>query len=360
MAIGESTTEPATEKQAVDQRLDDNQKQNLMDDLGRDRLRKMYRKMVLIRLFEERTYQIYLQRKIGGFCHIYSGEEAVAVGSYECINPGEDYSISAYREHGHALASGLTPKSIMAELYGKATGCSRGKGGSMHLFSDELNFMGGHAIVGAHIPLAAGLGFKSYYREEDNVVLCFFGDGAMNQGSVHEGMNLIGLYNLPVILICENNGYGMGTSVDRASAESDLYKRSASYNIPGYRVDGLDVLEVYDVMSSAIDEARESNRPAFIEARTYRYRGHSMSDPAEYRSDEELEEFKEKDPIKRLASKLQDRGWMTEDEVEEIEEEMDGKVQEAIQFAEDSPEPDMDELYEDVYADYPIDLRNRQ
>ena len=360
MPEGSVPTEMDQSLETVDLQLDDERKDGLMKELGKDRLRRIYRKMQLIRLFEERTYQIYLKRKIGGFCHIYSGEEAVAVGSYECIEPGDDYSISAYRDHGHALASGLTPKSVMAELYGRATGCSRGKGGSMHLFDEELNFMGGHAIVGAHVPLAAGIGFKAYYREEQNVVLCFLGDGAMNQGSVHEAMNLIGLYNLPVIMICENNGYGMGTSVDRASAESDLYKRSASYNIPGYRVNGLDILEVYEVVSSAVKKARESNRPAFIEARTYRYRGHSMSDPADYRSDEELEEYKEKDPIKRLAGKLQDRGWMAEEEEDEIEEEMDEKVQEAIQFAEDSPEPEMDEIYEDVYQDYPIDLRNRQ
>lgn len=357
MPTGQSTTDSQL---MVDERLDEERQQDLMDELGEERLREMYREMVLIRLFEERTYQIYLQRKIGGFCHIYSGEEAVAVGAYQTITPGEDYSISAYREHGHALASGLSPKSVMAELYGKATGCSRGKGGSMHLFDDDLNFMGGHAIVGAHVPLAAGLGFKIYYREENNVALCFFGDGAMNQGSVHEAMNLISLYNLPVILICENNGYGMGTSVDRASAESDLYKRSSAYNIPGYRVDGLDVLEVYDVMSNAVERARSSNEPTFIEARTYRYRGHSMSDPAEYRSDEELEEYKEKDPIERLASKMQDRGWMGPDEPDEIEEEIDEVVQEAISFAEDSPQPDMDEAYEDVYDNYPRDLREKQ
>ncbi len=321
---------------------------------------RMYRKMVLIRLFEERTYQVYLQRKIGGFCHIYSGEEAVAVGAYECVDTDRDYSISAYREHGHALAAGMDPDTVMAELYGKATGCSRGKGGSMHLFDTDLNFMGGHAIVGAHIPLAAGLGFKIFYRQEDGVVLCFIGDGATNQGAFHEGLNLMGLYNLPVVVICENNGYGMGTSVERASAESELYKRASAYTIPGYRIDGLNVLEVYDVVNQAVEQARTQNQPTFIEAMTYRYRGHSMSDPAEYRTDEELEEYRKKDPIERFAALLKDRDWLTEEDVDSIEEEMDERVAAAIDFAEESPQPDLDEVYEDVYVSYTRDLRDKQ
>ncbi len=332
----------------------------LIDERGEDRVRELYRKMVLMRVFEERTYQVYLQRKIGGFCHIYSGQEAVALGAYETVDPTRDYSISAYREHGHALAAGLTPNEVMAELYGKATGCSRGKGGSMHLFDTELNFMGGHAIVGAHIPLAAGLGWEITYNEDDRVVLCFFGDGAMNQGSFHEAMNLIGLYQLPVVLICENNGYGMGTAVDRASAESDLYKRAASYDIPGYRVNGLNIFEVYDVVSDAVEEARDSHQPSFIEAMTYRFRGHSMSDPAEYRSDNELEEYKERDPIKQFETVLEDRGILSGEDMDEAHDDAQERVKEAISFAEESPEPEPEELYEDVYASYPRDLRDPQ
>lgn len=320
----------------------------------------MYKRMVLIREFEETTYQIYLQRKIGGFCHIYSGEEAVAIGAFECIDTDRDYSITAYRDHGHALAAGLSPESVMAELYGKATGCSRGKGGSMHLFDADRNFMGGHAIVGTHLPLAAGLGFKINYRDEDNVVLCFFGDGAMNQGALHEALNLIGLYNLPVVLICENNGYGMGTAVDRASAESDLYRRSSAYSIDGYRVNGLDVMAVYELVSDAVEQARIENRPTFIEAVTYRFRGHSMSDPADYRPREELEEFKKRDPIEYLADILIEEGILVDSDVESIQDEMQERVQEAVEFAEESPEPDYDEVYEDVYSNYPRNLNVSQ
>jgi len=328
------------------------------EELGGDRLRAMYRRMVLIRRFEERTYQVYLQRKIGGFCHIYSGEEAVAVGATECIDVAEDYIITAYRDHGHALAAGMSPRSVMAELFGKATGCSRGKGGSMHLFDDALNFMGGHAIVGGHLPLAAGLAYKILYREDDDVVLCFFGDGAMNQGALHEALNLIGLYNLPVVLICENNGYGMGTAVNRASAETELYRRAAAYQIPGYRVNGLDVLSVYDLVSDAVERARAENAPTFIETLTYRFRGHSMSDPGEYRGQEELEQYKQRDPIGRLGDFLTGEGILDGDAPDRIEDEMDEVVQEALTFAEESPEPEPGELYEDVYVDYPYDLRN--
>ncbi|MFB6355189.1 MAG: pyruvate dehydrogenase (acetyl-transferring) E1 component subunit alpha [bacterium] len=361
MSLWQSTARSETEEISDEpQNLDEERQQELLDEIGQERITEMYKKMVLIRLFEERTYQVYLKRKIGGFCHIYSGEEAVAVGTFDHLDMNNDYAISAYREHGHALAAGMTPKSVMAELYGKATGCSRGKGGSMHLFNTDINFMGGHAIVGGHLPLSAGLGWKIYYREEDNVAVCFFGDGAMNQGATHEAMNLIGLYNLPVILICENNGYGMGTSVDRASAESKLYKRSQAHGIDGTRVNGLDVLEVHEAIGEAVERARDSNQPAFVEAMTYRYRGHSMSDPAEYRSDEEVEEYKEKDPIKLLAEKMKDRGWLSDDRVDEIEEEQDEVVQEAMDFADESPQPDRDEVYEDVYVEYPFHLSNKQ
>ena len=358
--VSETSAGQVIEDRLEELEMDSEQQQKFVDELGDERLLEMYRRMVLIREFEETTYQIYLQRKIGGFCHIYSGEEAVAIGAFECIDTDEDYSITAYRDHGHALAAGLSPKSVMAELYGKTTGCSRGKGGSMHLFDTDRNFMGGHAIVGAHLPLAAGLGFKVNYREEDNVVLCFFGDGAMNQGSLHEALNLIGLYNLPVVLICENNGYGMGTAVDRASAESDLYRRSSAYSIDGYRVNGLDVMAVHELVSSAVERARTENKPTFIEAVTYRFRGHSMSDPAEYRTRDELENFKQRDPINYMADILIDEGIIEESDVESIQDEMEETVQEAVDFAEESPEPEPDELYEDVYENYPRDLRDKQ
>lgn len=358
--INETAAGHVIEDRLEELELDEEQQEEFVDDLGNDRLLEMYRRMVLIREFEETTYQIYLQRKIGGFCHIYSGEEAVAIGAFETIDTDHDYSITAYRDHGHALAAGMSPKSVMAELYGKATGCSRGKGGSMHMFDTDLNFMGGHAIVGGHLPLAAGLGFKINYREEDNVVLCFFGDGAMNQGALHEALNLIGLYNLPVVLICENNGYGMGTAVDRASAESDLYRRSSAYSIDGYRVNGLDVMAVYEMVSEAVERARMENKPTFIEAVTYRFRGHSMSDPAEYRTREELEDFKQRDPISYMADILTDEGILDESDIESIQNEMEETVQDAIDFAEESPEPETDDVYEDVYVDYPRDLSDPQ
>jgi len=358
--VSETSAGHVIEDRLEELEIDEQQQEDFVDNLGEDCLLEMYRRMVLIREFEEKTYQIYLQRKIGGFCHIYSGEEAVAIGAFETIDTDHDYSITAYRDHGHALAAGMSPKSVMAELFGKATGCSRGKGGSMHLFDTERNFMGGHAIVGGHLPLAAGLGFKINYRENDNVVLCFFGDGAMNQGALHEALNLIGLYNLPVVLICENNGYGMGTAVDRASAESDLYRRSSAYSIDGYRVNGLDVMAVYELVSEAVERARVENKPTFIEAVTYRFRGHSMSDPAEYRTDDELEEFKQRDPIKYMAEILKDEGILADSDVESIQDEMQETVDEAVEFAEESPQPDVSDVYEDVYVDYPRDLRGNQ
>lgn len=327
----------------------------MVEELGRDRLLQLYRRMKLIRHFEQQAYQQYLQREIGGFCHLYTGQEAVAVGAFEALDPDSDYTITPYRDHGYALAIGLSPKEVMAELYGKKTGSSDGKGGSMHLFDPALNFMGGHAIVGGHIPLAAGLGFAINYRNESNVALCFLGDGAMNQGAVHEGMNLTGLYELPVIYVCENNGYGMGTQVERAAAEPRLYRRADAQGIPGFRVDGLDVLSVYNVVSQLFSRARETSKPAFLEVMTYRYRGHSMSDPAEYRSDSELEEYRERDPIDQLQNHLLELEVAGEEELEEIDEQVKASVQESVDFAEQSSPPDTDELYEDVYVSHPRD-----
>ncbi len=332
----------------------------VLEDLSSQQLTDFYYRMQLIRRFEQRAYQVYLQRKIGGFCHLYTGQEAVAVGAFSAIEQGKDYSITAYRDHGYALAAGMEPNKIMAELYGKKTGCSDGKGGSMHLFDLEKKFMGGHAIVGGHIPLASGLGFAVKYRGEQAVVICFLGDGAMNQGAVHEGMNLAGLYGLPVIFICENNGYGMGTQVKRASAEKRLYRRSDAYGIPGYRVDGLDVLTSYTVFKEAVERCRENSEPLFLELKTYRYRGHSMSDPAEYRSDEELEEYKKQDPIERLKKQLLKKEIVSEQKLEDVDEKIEEEIEEALKFAADSEQPADSELYEDVYASYPRKLSKKQ
>ncbi|MFP4686777.1 MAG: pyruvate dehydrogenase (acetyl-transferring) E1 component subunit alpha [bacterium] len=333
--------------------------EDVLANLQSDQLSDFYYRMQLIRRFEQRAYQVYLQRKIGGFCHLYTGQEAVAVSAFTAIEPGRDYSITAYRDHGYALAAGMDADVVMAELYGKKTGCSKGKGGSMHLFDIDRKFMGGHAIVGGHIPLAAGLGFAAKYRGEKAVVLCFLGDGAMNQGAVHEGMNLAGLYQLPVIFICENNGYGMGTRVKRASAEVRLYRRSDAHGIPGYRADGLDVLAAHAVFERAVARTRDKGEPLFLEMMTYRYRGHSMSDPAEYRSDEELEKYKKRDPIERLKKQLLNKEILTRKQFDEIDEKVESEVQEALQFAEQSDDPDLEALYDDIYSSYPREMTGR-
>ncbi len=260
-------------------------------------LNRFLREMLLIRRFEEKSAQMYGLRKIGGFCHLYIGQEASAVGSIAALDLKKDYVLTAYRDHGHAIACGMDPKVLMAELYGKATGCSRGKGGSMHFFDAEKHFLGGNGIVGAHIPIAAGVALKIVTKDEDGVVLCYFGDGAIHQGSFHESLNMAKIWNLPVVYICENNQYGMGTEFKRVSAVDDFSVMGASYGIEGKQVNGMDVLEVYDEVSKTVKKTRQEKIPSFIEIRTYRYKGHSMSDPAKYRSKEELQSYKEQDPI---------------------------------------------------------------
>jgi pyruvate dehydrogenase E1 component alpha subunit len=327
------------------------------DDLGLDAetVVEMYRSMLLQRRFEERCRQMYQRQKISGFLHLYIGQEAVSTGSVEAIRLGEDSVITAYRDHGMGLAMGLDPGACMAELFGKASGVSSGKGGSMHFFGDEQRMFGGHAIVGAHIPLGAGIAFAHKYRGEDNVCLCFFGDGAINQGAFHEAANLAGLYDLPLVMICENNQYGMGTAVDRAAAEPDLFKRAVSYDIPGALVSGMDVFSVQKAVQDHVDLARDGT-PSLLEIRTYRYQGHSISDPAKYRAEGELEDRKTGDSIVRLQRYMTEHGLATDDELDAIDEELKQTVLDAIDFAEESDFPDEEALYEHVYAqeDYPF------
>ena len=319
--------------------------------MDNEKLIEMYRMMVLIRRFEERSAQMYGMQKIGGFCHLYIGQEAVGVGTVAAMRP-DDYLISAYRDHGHILAKGTPPGPVMAELFGKATGVSKGKGGSMHLFDVERRYMGGHGIVGGQIPLATGFGFAIKYRKSDEVVVCSFGEGAVHQGAFHESLNLAKLWKLPVIYLIENNRYGMGTPLERASAIWDLSQKALSYDMARATVDGMDVLKVYDVMKEAVDRARNESEPTLIEARTYRFRGHSMSDPVHghYRTKDEVEEQKQHDPILLFQKKLLKDKVLDEEKIKAIEQEVKKLVMDSVKFAEESPEPSLETLFEDVYA----------
>jgi pyruvate dehydrogenase E1 component alpha subunit len=306
------------------------------------------RQMLLIRRFEERCAMLYQNQKIGGFCHLYSGQESVAVGSIGVLRE-DDFVITAYRDHGHALARGLDPKAAMAEMLGKAAGCSKGKGGSMHFFDVEKGFLGGHAIVGSHIPLAAGVAFAAKYRNEDRVCICYFGDGAMDQGGLHEAFNMASLWKLPVIYVVENNLMSMGTQLHRHSWTTDLTVRGGPpYGMPGVLVDGNDVEEMARVTREAADRARAGEGPTFLEAKTYRFRGHSMSDPMKYRTKEEALRARERDPIALYESLLKERGWVDGAALEEMHEEVKQEVDEAIEFAENAPEPAPEALYEDI------------
>ena len=305
--------------------------------------------MLLIRRFEERASQQYQAQKIGGFCHLYIGQEAVVVGAVAATRH-DDYLITAYRDHGHALARGTTADACMAELFGKATGCSRGLGGSMHYFDKANHMYGGHAIVGAHIPLAAGMAFASKYRGEDRVTLCFFGDGAINQGAFHEAFNLAALFKLPVIFICENNLFAMGTSVERSTSLKQIVDRAEGYEMPGYVADGMNFREVRDKLTEVIDAIRKDPHPAFVEIRTYRYRGHSMSDPASYRTKEQLEKYRMDDPITRLRAQLTREGKLTNEQFDAMDKAAKEAAVASVKFAEESPEPPLDELYNYAYA----------
>jgi len=323
--------------------------------LSREDLLAIYRNMLLQRRFEERAAQMYGKQKIAGFLHLYIGEEAVSTGAAWSIKVGHDSVITAYRDHGIALALGMTANECMAELFGKIDGCSRGKGGSMHFFKAEKKFFGGHGIVGGHVPLGVGIAFAHKYKEDGGVCLTFFGDGAMGQGTVHEAMNLAALYKLPIIFIIENNQYAMGTAVWRAFANTEFYRYAASYNMPGALVDGMDVFSVMKALRKYVALAREY-QPSVLEVRTYRYRGHSMSDPAKYRTKEELEAKKKEDPIIRLKSYLLQHGLSTNEELDAIDDEVKKEVQASVEFAEKSPFPPLESIYEDVYVqpDYPF------
>ena len=311
--------------------------------------------MLLLRRFEEKVGQLYGMQKIRGFCHLYIGQEALAAGCMTATK-ADDTFITAYRDHGLAIAKGITPKACMAELYGKATGCSKGKGGSMHFFGVKERFFGGHGIVGAQIGTGAGLAFAEKYMGTDNVNLTFFGDGAARQGMLHETFNLAMTWKLPVIFICENNHYAMGTSVERTSNVTDIYKLADAYDMPGDSVDGMDMEAVHNAVARAVKRARDGEGPTLLEMKTYRYRGHSMSDPQKYRTKEEVEIYKEKDPIEIARLKLVDFFNVPDTEIEEINERVRIDVEESVQFAEESPWPSDDELYKDVYIqkDYPF------
>ncbi len=317
----------------------------------REELKTFYRQMLLIRRFEEKAGQLYGLGLIGGFCHLYIGQEAVAVGLQSALTPGKDSVVTGYRDHGHMLAYGIDPNVIMAELTGRAAGISKGKGGSMHMFSVEHGFYGGHGIVGAQVSIGAGLGFKHKYAEDGGCALVYFGDGAANQGQVYESFNMAELWKLPVIFVIENNQYAMGTSVNRASAEDQLYKRGESFRIPGLQVDGMDVLAVRGAAETAKQWVKEGKGPILLELKTYRYRGHSMSDPAKYRSREEVQAVRDKsDPIDHLA-KLLDAQGVGADELKALDKEIRKIVADAAAFAEESPEPALSELYTDVLVD---------
>jgi len=318
---------------------------------SQEELLHFYKEMLLIRRFEERAGQLYGLGLIGGFCHLYIGQEAVAVGLQSALEPGKDSVITGYRDHGHMLAYGIDPKIIMAELTGRGAGISRGKGGSMHMFSTEHKFYGGHGIVGAQVPLGAGLAFGHKYSEDGGVCMAYFGDGAANQGQVYESFNMAALWKLPIIFVIENNGYAMGTKVDRSSAETEFYRRGDSFRIPGMQVNGMDVLEVRGAAEAALEYVRGGNGPLLMELKTYRYRGHSMSDPAKYRSREEVQNVKEKsDPIEAAKAELIKLG-VSEDAMKAIDKEIRTIVSEAADFAETSPEPDPSELYTDVLVE---------
>ncbi len=313
--------------------------------------RQYLRQMLLIRRFEEKAGEAYSLGKIGGFCHLYIGQEAVAVGAIAGLRP-DDYITSAYREHGQALARGIPPRAVMAELFGKATGCSHGKGGSMHLFDANLGFLGGHGIVGSHIPIAAGAAFAIKYRGGDQVSVCFFGEAAANIGAFHETLNMASLWDLPAVFICENNGYGMGTAVARASAVQTLSVRGNAYDMPAEAVDGQDVVVVREAVDRAVARARKESKPTLLEIRTYRYVGHSMSDAAHgtYRTKEEVEDYRRRDPIKLLAERMRSAGELDDAAYAALEAAAKAEVEDAYAFAESSPDPDPSALYADVYA----------
>ncbi|HUW34342.1 MAG TPA: pyruvate dehydrogenase (acetyl-transferring) E1 component subunit alpha [Planctomycetota bacterium] len=320
----------------------------MVSELSVEQLTHFYRQMVLIRLFEEKTNEMYHKGRVSGYCHLYIGEEAVAVGALNALRP-DDYVIGAYRDHGHAIVKGCDPKHVMAELFGKATGVSRGKGGSMHMFNRDLRFFGGDGIVAGELPIAVGLAFAIEYQKGDQIVLCFFGDGAVNEGGFHEAMNWAALWNLPVIFLCENNLWGMGTPVAKASCAIELTERACCYCMRLDRVDGMDVLAVHDVVGRTVKYCRDTRKPTFIEATTQRFAGHSVTDAQVYRSKEEIAKVREHDPISRLRRVLVEQGIKQPAELDEIDTEAASTVDEAVRFAESSPFPEPQELRTDLW-----------
>ncbi len=313
-----------------------------------------YEQMQLMRKFEEKAGQLYGQQKIKGFCHLYIGQEACVAGAVSALEKGDKY-ITAYRDHAHPLALGTSPNAIMAELFAKATGCSKGKGGSMHMFDKEVGFMGGHGIVGAQIPMGAGIAFAEKYKKTGKLCICYMGDGAVRQGALHEAFNMAMLWKLPVIFVVENNGYAMGTSVQRSSNVTDLHIIAEGYQMPNEPVNAMNVEEVHKAVARAAERARGGEGPTFLEFKTYRYKGHSMSDPAKYRTKEEVEEYRHRDTIEAVRHTILTHAMATEEQLTAIDERIKGQVQESVEFAENSPYPDAAELYHDVYvqSDYP-------
>lgn len=316
---------------------------------------KWYESMLLMRKFEEKTGQVYVQQKIKGFCHLYIGQEAIVAGTVSATR-NEDKHITAYRDHAHPIGLGLHPKYVMAEMYAKITGCSKGKGGSMHIFSKEHNFLGGHGIVGGQVPLGAGIAFAEKYMGTENVCVCSMGDGAVRQGALHEAFNMAMLWKLPVVFIVENNRYAMGTSVERTSNVHDLWKLGLAYDMPSKPVDGLSVEAVHEAIEEAVARARRGDGPTFLEMKTYRYKGHSMSDAQTYRTKDEVKEYQLQDPIEKVLKTLRDNKWIDDAGVETIENNVKALVDESVKFAEESPYPEPEELYKDVYAEsnYPF------
>ncbi len=316
---------------------------------------KWYESMLLMRKFEEKTGQVYVQQKIKGFCHLYIGQEAIVAGTVSATKK-DDKHITAYRDHAHPIGLGLHPKYVMAEMYAKITGCSKGKGGSMHIFSKEFNFVGGHGIVGGQIPLGAGIAFAEKYKGTDNLCVCSMGDGAVRQGALHEAFNMAMNWKLPVIFIIENNLYAMGTSVVRTSNVHDLWKLGLAYDMPSKPVDGLSVEAVHEAIEEAAARARRGEGPTLLEMKTYRYKGHSMSDAQTYRTKDEVKEYQEQDPIQKVLNTLKENNWISDKEIEEIDERVKALVDESVKFAEESPYPDPSELFQDVYAEpgYPF------
>ena len=314
-----------------------------------------YESMLLMRKFEEKAGQLYGQQKIKGFCHLYIGQEACVAGAVTALTKGDKW-ITAYRDHAHPLALGTDPKAVMAELYGKETGVSKGKGGSMHMFDKEHNFLGGHGIVGGQVPLGAGIAFAEMYNKTGNLCICYMGDGAVRQGAIHEAFNMAMLWKIPVIFVIENNGYAMGTSVKRTSNVTDLYNLGKSYDMPSFPVDGMSVEEVHRAVFSAAERARKGDGPTLLEFRTYRYKGHSMSDPAKYRTKEEVEDYKQRDPVEVVKQTIIDRKLASDKEMEAIESRVNQQVEESVKFAEESAFPDASEAFTDIYQepDYPL------